>query len=270
MNRRIISLAGLTFKEGIRDRAIYGIGLFALMMMAFSMIIVSFFMRELYKVTVDINISAITFAGLLLTFSLSVNLMAKDMDKRTIYCVLSKPFSRSEYLLGKFFGMVMLNLAALGVLTLVSTLNVWLIQSMYPNYFKAFVWSGFFQAIFSEFLMFIVLNAMVVFYSTVSTSSFITLLFTISTYIAGQTIEEVVLYIKSQANSLDLSQSVQWVIQISQYILPNLSVFDIKIKAAHGLSISLIYLLSITAYSLIYSAVLLLLASMIFRRRELT
>lgn len=270
MNKRIASLAELTFKEGIRDRAIYGIGLFALMMMLFSILIVSFFMRELDKVAVDINISAITFAGLLLTFSLSVNLMSKDMDKRTIYCVLSKPFSRTEYLLGKFFGMIFLNMVAIGVLTLVSTLNVWLIQSMYPLYFKEFVWTGFFQAIFSEFLMFIVLNAMVVFYSTVSTSSFITLLFTISTYIAGQTIEDVVLYIKSQAETLDLSQSVQWVIRIGQYILPNLSAFDIKIKAAHGLSISFNYLLSITAYGLIYSAVLLLLASMIFRRRELT
>jgi len=270
MNRRILSLAMLTFREGIRDRALYGIGLFALMMMGLSIIVVGFFMRELHKVTVDINISAITFAGLLMTFSLSVNLMAKDIDKRTIYCVLSKPFSRTQYLVGKFFGLILLNLIALCVLTSISTLTIWLIKSLYPAYFKEFAWMGFYQAVFAEFLMFIILNAIVIFFSTISTSSFLTLLFTIATYVAGQTIEEVIQFIQSQAQTIPLTKGVQWVIKITQYIIPNLSAYDLKIKAGHGLTISFPYLLTITGYSLIYSTVLLLLAAMIFKRRELT
>lgn len=270
MNKRVLSLAIMTFKEGIRDRVLYGIGLFALMMMGFSIIVVGFFMRELHKVTVDFNISAITFAGLLLTFSLSVNLISKDIDKRTIYCVLSKPFSRSQYLLGKFFGLIFLNAVALCGLTLISVLNVWFIKSLYPDFFTGFVWVSYFQAVFSEFLMFVVLNAVVIFFSTISTSSFLTLLFSIGIYIAGQTIEEVVHFIQSQADTLQLTQGVQWILDIGQYVLPNLSAFDLKIKAAHGLSISLGYLFSLTAYSLVYSAALLLFSAMIFNRRELT
>ena len=270
MNRRVWSLALITFKEGIRDRTLYGIGLFALMIMGLSLVVTGFFLRELHKVTVDINISAITFGGLLMIFSLSVNLMSKDLDKRTIYSVLSKPFSRTQYLIGKFLGLVLLSLAAVCTLTLISTLTIWAVKSQYPIYFKEFVWLAVFQAVFAEFLMFIVLNAVVIFFSTVTTSSFLTLLFTISTYIVGQTVEEVAWFIQSQANEIQLTTAVQAVVKITQYIVPNLSVYDLKIRAAHGLPISSSYLLSITGYSLIYSAVLLLFASIIFSRRELT
>ena len=96
MSRKMISLILLSFKEGVRDRALIGIGLFALFMMSGALVVVSLFMRELHKVSVDINLSAITFAGLLLTFFVSINLISKDIDKHTIYCVLSKPFSRSQ------------------------------------------------------------------------------------------------------------------------------------------------------------------------------
>jgi ABC-type transport system involved in multi-copper enzyme maturation permease subunit len=270
MNRRIWSLAVITFKEGIRDRTLYGIGLFALMIMGLSLFVTGFFLRELHKVTVDINISAITFGGLLIIFSLSVNLMSKDLDKRTVYSVLSKPFSRTQYLIGKFLGLVLLSLAALCMLTFVSTLTIWAVKSQYPVYFKEFVWLPVFQAVYAEFLMFMVLNAVVIFFSTVTTSSFLTLLFTISTYIIGQTVEEVVQFIQSQAQEIQLTTAVKTIIDMTQYIVPNLSVYDLKIRAAHGLSITSSYLLSITGYSLIYSTVLILLASIIFSRRELT
>lgn len=270
MIRRIASLAVLTFKEGVRDRALYGIGLFSLMLMGLSVIIVSFFMRELHKVAVDINISAITFAALLLTLSVSINLMAKDMDKFTIYCVLSKPFSRTQYLIGKFAGLVLLNGTAIVILTMASSLTILLIKTQYGGYFKMFAWAGFFKAVYAEFLMIVVLNTVVVFFSTITSSSFLTLLFSISTYIAGQTIEDVVFYIQSQVQEIPLSEGVRYIIEVTQYIAPNFSAFDLKIKAAHGLAISGTYLAAITGYSFIYSMVLMLLASMIFQRRELT
>lgn len=269
MMRRITALCLLTFKEGIRDRAFYGIGLFSLMIMGASVIIISFFFRELDKVTLDINLSAITFAGLLMIFSLSVNLMYKDIDKHTIYCVIAKPFSRTQYLIGKFLGLVLLNLVALCILTLISTATIWIIKSQYELYFNNFRWLGFYEAVFAEFLMFIVLNSVVVFFSTITSSSFLTLLFTLGTYITGQTIEEVVLFIKSQAQQIDLSKGAQFIITVTQYLAPNLSAYDLKIKVSHGLAISPCYLLTITAYSLTYSAGLLILSSIIFSRREL-
>jgi len=270
MVQRILSLIILTFKEGVRDRALVGIGLFSLVMMGVSLIIVSFFMRELHKVAVDINLSAITFAGLLLTFFVSINLMAKDIDRHTIYCVLSKPFSRSQYIWGKYLGIMLLILTAFCMLTLCSSVTIFFIKSQYGLYFKEFSWLEFYKAVYSEFLMLCILNALIVFFSTITTSSFITLLFCMSTYIAGQTIEEVVLFLKSsQSVEMVMSESISTVIDIVQYILPNLSVFDLKVQSAHALGISAEYLSTISLYSIIYSSVLLLAASLIFNRREL-
>ena len=270
MNRKMISLIILSFKEGVRDRALIGIGLFALFMMGGALVVVSLFMRELHKVSVDINLSAITFAGLLLTFFVSINLISKDIDKHTIYCVLSKPFSRSQYIWGKYLGIMLLIIAAFGILTLCSSATIFFIKSQYPVYFKGFSWLEFYKAIYAELLMFFLLNAVVVFFSTITTSSFITLLFSISTYIAGQTIEEVVLFLKTRsAVDIALSESINTIIDIAQYILPNLSVFDLKVQSAHAMTISYGYLAAITSYSFIYTVTLLLAASLIFNKREL-
>lgn len=271
MAKKMISLIVLTFKEGVRDRALFGIGLFALAMMGVSLIVVGLFMREIYKVAVDVNLSAIALSGLLLTFFVSINLMAKDIDKHTIYCVLSKPFSRSQYVWGKYLGIMLLILTAFFLLTLCSTATIFIIKSQFERYFTGFSWLEFYKAIYAEFLMFFVLNALIVFFSTITTSSFITLLFSIATYIAGQTIEEVVLFLKtSQSAEMVMSENISRLIDIVQYILPNLSVFDLKVQSAHAIVISFKYLGAITCYSLIYSCVLLLASSLIFRRRELT
>lgn len=268
--KKTFSLVLLTFKEGVRDKALIGIGLFSFMMMAGSLLVVSLFMRELHKVALDINLAAITFAGLLLTFFVSINLIAKDMDKHTIHCVLSKPLSRSQYIIGKYLGIMLIIAVAFLILTLCSTITILIIKSQFKSWFKAFAWAGFYKSVYAEFLMLMLLNAIVVFYSTITTSSFITLLFSITTYIAGQTIEEVVFYLKSERTiEMAMSRTIEIFINCLQYIIPNLSLFDIKIKAAHALTISWTYLLNITSYSIVYSWILLILASIIFKRREL-
>jgi len=270
MCRKMISLIILSFKEGVRDRALIGVGLFSLMMMGSALVVVSMFMRDLDKVSVDINLSAIAFAGLLLTFFVSINLMAKDMDKHTIYCVLSKPFSRSQYIWGKYLGIMLLIFMAFCILTICSSITIFFIKSQYAFYFKSFSWIEFYKAVYAQLLLMFLLNAVVIFFSAITTSSFITLLFSISTYIAGQTIEEVVLFLKSKnAMEIPLSESINAIIDVAQYVLPNLSVFDLKVQSAHAITISSNYLFAITSYSLIYSVILLLSASLIFSRREL-
>lgn len=260
----------LTFKEGVRDRALIGIGLFALFMMAGSLVVVSLFMRELHKVSVDINLSAIAFAGLLLTFFVSINLISKDIDRHTIYCVLSKPFSRVQYIWGKYLGIMLLMVAAFCILTACSCITLFFIKSNYHDWFTGFSWLEYFKAVYAALLMFFLLNAMVIFFSTITTSSFITLLFSISIYIIGQTIEEVVMFLKSRnADEMIFSDTISKVIDVAQYILPNLSVFDLKTQSAHSIGISAAYLLNITLYSAVYSLMLLLGAAMIFNGREL-
>lgn len=270
MLKKIWALAVLTFREGARDRAIWGIGLFALLIMSVTFLVLGFFMRELNKVAVDINLSAISLAGLLLTFFVSINLMAKDIDKRTIYCVLSKPFSRAQYIWGKYVGIMLIVMAAFLILSACSSLTIVLAKMQYASWFKGFLWTEYYKAVYASLLMFFVLNAVVIFFSSITSSSFITLLLSISVYIAGQTVEEVVLYLKSAAGiQMAGSEMIGRILDICQYILPNLSVFDLKVQASHAVHLPSAYMLGITGYAAIYCSILIISGSLIFSRREL-
>ena len=119
MLNRIWHLAVLTFKEGVRDRALYGVMIIALMMLVAGMGIVSLFGQELGKVAIDLTLSTVVFAGLILTFFANINLLRKDIDKRTIYSVLSKPISRREYILGKYVGLFSLVAVSTSLLALI-------------------------------------------------------------------------------------------------------------------------------------------------------
>ena len=133
-------IALITFKEGIRNRALYGISLLALMLLIGNFLLSGMIMQEVGKVAIDIGLSTVTFSGLLVVFFVGINLMAKDLDKKTIYMVLARPISRSQYIVGKFFGMVMLILATVAILSAFTLLSMFLIKLSYPNYFQRFSW----------------------------------------------------------------------------------------------------------------------------------
>ncbi|CCK80294.1 ABC transporter permease [Desulfobacula toluolica] len=269
--QRIKALTILTFKEGMRDRALHGITVMALLMLMTVILLTNLFGHELGKVMVDLCLSTIALAGLLLTFFININLMAKDIDKRTIYSVLSKPISRTEYVIGKYLGLILLVFVALSLLCLFSVAIILMTKNTAPaKYFQDFSWVCYFQAFSYEMMMFFLLNAIVIFFSSITTSSFLTLIFSLCVYIAGQSIEEVVIFFKKEALLYKASSPINEVaIQFIQYIFPNLSAFDIKIFSSHGKLMSLENTLTIFGYSIIYSILLLFFASLIFNRREL-
>ena len=88
-------IALITFKEGIRNRAIYGITLFALLLFGATALVATMIPQEVGKVSVDMALSTISFIGLFLVFFVGINLMVKDFDKRTIYIVLARFLSWS-------------------------------------------------------------------------------------------------------------------------------------------------------------------------------
>jgi ABC-type transport system involved in multi-copper enzyme maturation permease subunit len=266
--KRVAALALITFKEGIRNRSLFGILFFSLFILGLNVAVAGFFMREIGKVTVDMNLSALSFSGLLLVLFVGVNLMAKDIDRKTIHLVLSKPISRIEYLWGKYLGIVWFVLVSLSVLLAFSSVTVFGIKSLYPAYFESFSWLIFYQACIFIFIKLAVLTAIVVFFSAITTSSFLTLVLAICSYIVGETIEEVVFYLKSGLGEDAFPASMQRIIDVVSYLFPNFSVFDFKLEAAHGLAIASERLVFSLGYAVVYVSILLVGASMIFSRRE--
>lgn len=266
----ILSLANITFKEGIRNRSLLGILLLALFLFGLNITVAGFFMRDIGKVTVDMNLAALSLAGLLLVFFVGVNLMAKDIDRKTIHLVLSKPISRSQYIWGKYLGIQFFVSVSLLLLLVFSSMTIGLVLYLYPEFFIGFSWLNFFIACFFVLIKLSVLSAIVVFFSSITTSSLITLIFSLSSYVAGVTIDEVVFYIKSEMALQEkvISESLKSFIDIISYILPNLTVFDFTLEAAHGLAIDGYRVFLSLAYGAVYVFIMLLLASFIFSRRE--
>lgn len=268
--KSVLALANITFKEGIRNRALFGIALLALFLFGLNISVAGFFMRDIGKVSVDMNLTALTMAGLLLVFFVGVNLMAKDIDRKTIHLVLSKPISRGQYIWGKYLGILFFVTVSLAVLLILSSLTILLLLTMYPAYFVGYSWVVFFAASFFVLVKFAVLTAIVVFFSSITSSSLITLIFSLASYVAGVTIEEVVFYLRTElaAQEKVISESLKSFIDFISYVVPNFSVFDFTLEAAHGLAIAGNRLVLSLGYGALYTIILLLLASFIFSRRE--
>lgn len=263
------SLALITFKEGIRDRIFFSISLFALVFIGANFVVTGMIPQEAGKVAVDMSLSAISFTGLLLVLFIGINLIAKDLDKRTINVLLSRPISRSHYIVGKFLGMAMIIVATLLIASAFSMFSLFVLKLMYPNYFLRFSWSLVLLAIAFTVLMLNMLSALSFLFASLTSSSFTTLILTMIAYMIGQSLVDMKAIVESpQSTGVQVSSITVTIVQAAYYVFPNLSLFDIKTQAAHGLSVSIPYIFWTVSYGLIYTCLAVTLAAIIFRKKE--
>ena len=262
------SLAYITFKEGIKNRAIFGIFIMVVLMLAAVVTLTNLFMRDIVKVAADLSLATISFSGLLMTLFIGTNLLAKDIDKRTIYMVISRPVSRAQYVIGKFIGLSLLVMVSVAFLGLVSSLPVYFAGLGYQNPQSIFKWHIYFIAILFIAMKLTLIGSVIIFFSSITSTSFITLVLTIATYLIGSTNEVVKGILDAKIEGLTISPMMEGIIKFVYYVFPNLSAFDMKIQAAHGLPIPLGYFLWVSAYWLVYMAVMIAAGSLIMRRRE--
>lgn len=263
------SIAFITFKEGVRNRAFYGIAILALLLMGINPLIAGMVTHNVGKVAVDIALSAVSLAGLLLVLFIGINLIAKDLDRRTIYMVLSRPISRTQYMYGKFIGMIMLIVSATFFFSAFASLSILIPKMTYPEYFERFAWSLVFLAMAFTALMLVLLSALSMFFASFSSSSFITLILTVVSYIIGQSLGDVKALVESQQTvGIQVSTTTVKLIQTAYVLFPNLSLFDIKLQASHGLTLSFPYIAWTVSYGIVYSAMTITAAAVIFRRKE--
>lgn len=266
---RILPLAAITFKEGIRNRAVYGISLIALFMLVVNFLIAQMIMREVGKVAVDIALSAVSFSSLLLVLFVGINLISKDLDRKTIYMVLAKPISRGQYIWGKFLGIIELIISANLVMGFFAAISLFALKIIYPGYFQRFSWSMVIVALLLITIMMILLSSLSILFASLSSTSFVTLVLTIVAYIIGISLSDVKALVEGpQAAGIQVSPLTVKIVQVAYYIFPNLSLFDIKTQAAHGISISASYILGTISYGFIYTCIVITVAGLIFSKRE--
>jgi ABC-type transport system involved in multi-copper enzyme maturation permease subunit len=225
-------------------------------------------MRDIVKVAVDLSLSTVSFAGLLTLFFVGVNLFGKDIDKRTIYMVISRPISRSQYLVGKFFGILLLALTVTLILGLLSSLPVILSKKFYHYPEARFEWGIYSLAVLYIFIKLAIVSSIITFFASLTSNSFMTLVLTLVTSLIGESTEGVRSLLTSGVEIQKVSPLLSTMVNIAYYVFPNMSAFDLKTQAAHGLAVSWSYMSWTALYAIVYMAAVVAAGTLFFRRRE--
>ena len=104
---KIRAVAWNTFREAIRDKILYNLVFFSLLIMGVSTYLGDIALGKSVKVIQDVGLASMSVFGLLIAIFVGIGLVYKEIQRRTIYTLLAKPISRGQFLVGKYFGLVM-------------------------------------------------------------------------------------------------------------------------------------------------------------------
>lgn len=254
---RIRAIARNAFREAVRDRVLYNLVLFVLLLTAASIFIGELSGGQERRVIVDLGLSAMLLFGVFIAIFVGVGLVYKEMERRTIYAVFSKPVGRGEFLLGKYLGLcltLLINVLVMAVgvsLALAYVSRAWdpLILTIWP-------------AVLLIYIELMLLTAIALFFSSFSSPALSALL-TFMVFVIGHFSAD----LKSLADSLG-SAGARWLFTGLYYLLPNLANYSFITPAAHGRAPSAGFVFATTLYALVYIAVILATATLVFSRRN--
>jgi len=251
---RILSIALNTFRENLREKLLYNLLVFALLMIGSSIFLSRITLGDHHRLILDLGLASINLFGVLIAIFVGIGLVSKEVDRKTIYTIVSKPIPRYEFLLGKYCGLVITLFAN----TIVMVVGLLIVLQVMDVPITSLVFKSL-ALIFLELMM--VITAVAVLFSTF-TSATLSAIFTLAVYVIGHLSGD----LKEFAKKLD--EVSQMVVNAIYYTLPNLERFNLKGHVIHHLDFGMADMALTLAYGLTYAAFLLLLASVIFQRRD--
>jgi ABC-type transport system involved in multi-copper enzyme maturation permease subunit len=246
-----------TFREAVRDRVLYNLVFFALLMMGAAILVGQISIEIEQTVIVSLGLSAISFIGLLMAVFIGVGLVSKEMDKRTIYALLSKPVRRWEFLLGKFAGLIF----TLAVNTTAMAAGLFA-ALLYVKHHLERSDAILFVAVYFILLKLAIIVALALLFSC-STTALLSILYCAGFYVAGSFVQQM------RTLRVDLLGPFAGVMRWLSYLLPNFQNFNVTGLAAHGVPVSGALILQNSLYAVLYCAIVLAAASLILSRRNL-
>lgn len=255
--RRIRAIAINTFRESVRDRVLYNLILFVLVLVAASVFVSELSIDQETKFIADLGLSSMLVFGGLIAIFIGVGLVYKEIDKRTIYNLLSKPVHRHEFIIGKYMGLAMTLLVNSAVMVVGTELAL-----VYANHGPVRLQVSILPAAYLIFLELLLLVAVGLLFSTFTTPM-LAALYSFAIYIIGHLSGDLRL-----AASLTNSTLTRYILTVFYYLLPNLSNFGFISEASHGQIAPLGMVLRVTVYAAVYIGILLSATTMIFQRRN--
>ena len=257
MSARILHIASNTFREAVRDRVLYNLIAFALLISGAAIFIGQISIEIERLVVVNLGLTAVSLFGVVIAIFIGIGLVSKEIDRRTLYTVLSRPVRRWEFIIGKFFGLA----GTLVVNTFFMAVGVFAALLYVAHKFSSA--DGFiFVALYFIILEFLILCSLALLFSSFS-SPLLSAVFTFSLFVIGSFADDL------RGFAAMTHGVARWIATAAAYLVPNFSTLNVISAVAHQQSIGAQLVLQNTFYALFYSAMALSGAVLIFERRNL-
>ena len=252
---RIWAIASNGFREVIRDRVLYLIGFFALLLVLALQLLPEVAATTEDKIFLDFGLAAISILGVVVAIFVGTNLINKEIDKRTLLVLIPKPLNRAEFIIGKHLGLV-------GVLAILIVAMTGIYLALLSFSRVEYPLGTILVSTLYQFLELSLITAVALLFS-VFTSSILAALLTFGVYLMGNLSRDLL-----ELGNISRNPNVQTLTQGLYLVLPDLSRLNLKNEAVYGILPSPVTLLGHGLYGLLYTVLLLAIAILIFSRRE--
>ncbi|MFW5965865.1 MAG: ABC transporter permease [Persicimonas sp.] len=256
--RAMATIAANTFRESIRNKVLRSLLFFAVLIVVSGLVLTQMSLHEEVRVARDLSLFASSLFAMIMAVYSSITLLHTEIERRTVYTILSKPIHRWEFVIGKFLGVLGLMALIVALLWCISAVVVWMAGA------KPTAPMGW--AYLTLFFQMVIISAIALLLATFSTP-LLSGMITVAVFIVGNLfshLEQAKEMLEKQGGSGGL------LIDVVQFILPNLQALNLSNEVTHNIDIPLEYLASALWYTGSYSALVLLLAILIFSRRDFT
>jgi ABC-2 type transport system permease protein len=251
---KIGAIAGITFKEAKRDRILYLLFFFAALGIVASRVLAILTVGDRIKIIKDVGLASISIFGLLMAILIGTGLVYKEIDKKTIYTLLAKPLRRSEFILGKFLGLVL----TLAIMT--AAMTAIFLALVYAQTLR--IETRLLVAVAYIFVELVLVTAVAILFSSFSTP-ILSSLFALGFTLIGHLSWGLELILKKMRPGTGRT-----LVRALFLVLPDLENFNFKTEVVHGLPIPPGIYLTSFLYGVCYTAFILGLAILIFQRRD--
>lgn len=251
--KAVLAIAQNTFREAIRDRILYLLLVFALVMIAASRVVSVLTVGDQDKIIKDLGLATIGLFGVLTAIFVGVGLVFKEIERRTIYTIVTKPIHRHQFIVGKYLGLVL----TLAVNTAVMTAGFYALLLVRGSATPRLL-----IAIGMSFVEFLVVTAIAVFFSSFSTP-ILSGIFTLSAYVLGH-LSWSLLLLRDRIGEGFGATLCEWLYRL----LPNLERFNVKAEVVHDLVLPASRVGWSAFYGVAWTSLILVAAALAFSRRD--
>lgn len=257
MTRRLRAIAFNTFREAVRDRVLYNLIVFAVLLIGSALILGQISIGIEKIVLVNLGLTAISIFGVVIAIFIGIGLVSKEIDKKTLYTVLARPVRRWEFIVGKFAGLIATLTVNAGLMA-IGFFAALLIEQHRFQHSDVYLLA----ALYFILLEFVIVTAVALLFSSFSTPLFSTI-FSFALFAVGTFGDDL------RSFAANTHGFTKFAMTTAAYMVPNLSTFNVISLVAHDQPVMGRLILLNTAYALCYSALVVAGSVMIFDRRNL-